>query len=64
MIAEQLAHTHKLAFTDSRAWSADEFATLLIQKTTLAVGNADLPEGKICHWRLQAGTSQRPFWMA
>jgi ribosomal-protein-alanine N-acetyltransferase len=41
MIAEQLAHTHKLAFTDSRAWSADEFATLLIQKTTLAVGNAD-----------------------
>lgn len=41
MIAEQLAQTHKAAFTNSRPWSADEFATLLIQKTTLTVGDSD-----------------------
>jgi len=40
MIAEDLARTHKAAFTDSRAWSADEFATLLIQKTTVTAGDA------------------------
>ena len=41
MIAEHLAATHKAAFTDSRPWSADEFATLLIQKTTVTAGDAD-----------------------
>ena len=41
MIAEDLAQTHKAAFTQSRPWSADEFAVLLIQKNTVTAGDKD-----------------------
>lgn len=41
MTGEDLARTHKAAFTDSRPWSADEFAALLIQKTTVIAGDAN-----------------------
>ena len=38
--AQQMARTHAAAFTQSRPWSAEEFAALLDSPLTLATGDA------------------------
>ena len=41
MTPQDLAHTHAAAFTQSRPWTADEFADLLANRFThYVVGNA------------------------
>ncbi|WP_170467078.1 GNAT family N-acetyltransferase [Ruegeria arenilitoris] len=40
MTPEELAKTHVAAFTQSRPWTADEFAGLLANRFTHVVGNA------------------------
>lgn len=39
-LAQALAATHAAAFTTERPWTAPEFADLLVQPTTLLVGDA------------------------
>ena len=40
-LAEALAATHALAFTDTRSWSADEFRSLLADPSVFLTGNAE-----------------------
>ncbi|MBO9445571.1 GNAT family N-acetyltransferase [Ruegeria sp. R14_0] len=40
MTPEELSKTHGAAFTQSRPWTADEFADLLANRFTHVVGNA------------------------
>ncbi len=41
MTPQALAATHAAAFTTERPWTAEEFAALLTQPTTLLTGTAD-----------------------
>ncbi|MEX0318831.1 MAG: GNAT family N-acetyltransferase [Ruegeria sp.] len=41
MTPEEMAATHVAAFTQSRPWTASEFADLLANRFTYPIGNAD-----------------------